>query len=73
MSPKELCENTKVLGYDPTGESALLCNEPGEYCSQCEMVLCDTCHAQVANHAMAAKKPPATVIRAERERRARGR
>ena len=52
MIAKENCENTKVVGYDPTGESAVLCNEPGEYCSECEMVLCPSCHAEVANHAI---------------------
>ena len=61
MSAKENCENTKLVGYDPTGESAVLCNEPGEYCSECEMVLCPSCHAEVANHAISLKKPPARV------------
>ena len=61
MSAKENCENTKLVGYDPTGESAVLCNEPGEYCAECEMVLCASCHAEVANHSVAMKKPPARV------------
>ncbi len=61
MSAKENCENTKLVGYDPTGESAVLCNERGEYCSECEMVLCPSCHAEVANHAILLKKPPARV------------
>jgi len=61
MIAKENCENTKILGYDPTGESAVLCNDPGEYCSECEMVLCRSCHAEVANHSVSLKKPPARV------------
>ena len=61
MIAKENCENTKVVGYDPTGESAVLCNDPGEYCSECEMVLCPSCHTEVANHSISVKKPPARV------------
>jgi hypothetical protein len=61
MKPKENCENTKLVGYDPTAESAVLCNEPGEYCAECEMVLCPSCHEEVATHAVAMKKPPARV------------
>ncbi len=61
MTAKENCENTKLVGYDPTGESAVLCNDPGEYCSECEMVLCPSCHVEVASHAIAMKKPPARV------------
>ena len=38
MSAQENCENAKLVGYDPTGESALPCNEPGEYCPECELV-----------------------------------
>jgi hypothetical protein len=63
MTAKESCENTKLLGYDPTGESAVLCNEAGEYCSQCEMVLCPSCHVEVAAHSLSVKKPPASAAR----------
>jgi len=62
MSAKENCENTKLVGYDPTGESAVLCNESGEYCSDCEMVLCPSCHEEVASHPLQVKKPPARVV-----------
>ena len=62
MSVKENCENTKLVGYDPTGESAVLCNEAGEYCAECEIVLCPRCHAEVANHSISLKKPSARVV-----------
>ena len=61
MTARESCENTKLVGYDPTGESAVPCNEPGEYCSECEMVLCASCHIEVADHPVTLKKPPARV------------
>jgi len=70
MTAKEKCENTKLVGYDPTGESAVLCNEPGEYCAECEMVLCPSCHEEVALHSLGFKKPPARVT-AEVEREVR--
>jgi hypothetical protein len=69
MNAKENCENTKLVGYDPTGESAVLCNEPGEYCPECEMALCASCHAEIATHPFLLKKPPAVVKFPESERK----
>lgn len=70
MSGIEYCENSRQVGYDPTGESAVLCNRPGEYCSECEMVLCASCHEEVANHGVAMKKPPVPVEHAHKQRHA---
>lgn len=60
------CEATKSFGYDPTGESAVQCGAPGEFCPICEMVVCTECHAEITGgqlhkEASAPKKPEAVV------------
>ena len=63
------CEATKSLGYDPTGEWAVPCGAPGEYCPVCEFVVCDECHEEITaaqlHGATAPKKPSTGVVPAE--------
>ncbi|HLJ85894.1 MAG TPA: hypothetical protein VKZ53_03675 [Candidatus Angelobacter sp.] len=39
------CQASRINEYDPTGESALECNAPAEYCPVCEMNICQECHS----------------------------
>jgi hypothetical protein len=58
------CEVSRSAGYDPTGEFAVECGTEGEYCSVCEMVVCEYCHKHIASdrhHLNAKKKIPAGV------------
>jgi len=57
------CENYRSEGFDPTGERAVQCNAPAEYCPTCDMHLCDTCHEEMsaAVHKLMAKKRPLSV------------
>ena len=41
------CQVTKSEGYDPTGQNAVECNAPAEYCPVCEMDVCSACHAEM--------------------------
>ncbi len=41
------CECYRTMG-DPTGENAVLCNAPGEYCPGCEKIVCAACHPVIA-------------------------
>lgn len=59
------CECYRTTG-DPTGENAVLCNAPAEYCPVCEKTLCAECHSQIATSQCAVnKKPPARATEAQ--------
>jgi len=54
------CECYRAMG-DATGEKAIVCNAPGEYCPTCGMTVCVECHPDIATSdcVTAAKKSPA--------------
>ena len=56
------CQVFKVGGHDPTGENAMECNAPAEYCPTCDMSVCAECHVEMTpSHALHEKKPPVAV------------
>ena len=62
MSQQELqCEVTRSAGFDPTGEWAVECGADGEYCPECEMVVCAYCHQSIFHRPTPQKKAPGSV------------
>jgi hypothetical protein len=56
------CEVTRSAGYDPTGEWAVECGAAGDYCPECDCVVCPRCHQQLASDLhQGQKKQPGTV------------
>ena len=56
------CQIFKVSGHDPTGEDAVECNAPAEYCPTCDMNICADCHSEMTGtHVPHEKKPAAGV------------
>lgn len=55
------CEVNRSAGFDPTGEWAVECGAAGEYCPECEMVVCSYCHQTIAHDRHFAKKLPTGV------------
>jgi hypothetical protein len=49
------CECYRTTG-DPTGENAVLCNAPAEYCPVCEKTVCGECHSEMATGQCAVNK-----------------
>lgn len=63
------CQVSKADSHDPTGEHALECNAPAEYCSVCDMNLCPACHLEITGtHTPHEKKPPAPATIRDSER-----
>ncbi|HEV2964472.1 MAG TPA: hypothetical protein VG649_21775 [Candidatus Angelobacter sp.] len=55
------CQISKADSRDPTGEYAMECNAPAEYCAVCDMSVCPECHLEITgSHTPHEKKPPAT-------------
>lgn len=62
------CQIFRVSGYDLTGESAMECAAPADYCDVCDMIVCAECHAEMAGeHLSYVKKPPMPVADWNRE------
>lgn len=53
------CEISKVDSHDPTGEHAIECNAPAEYCPACDMNLCPECHLEITGSRSPHEKKPA--------------
>jgi hypothetical protein len=41
------CQISKADSHDPTGEHAMECNAPAEYCPACDMTVCPECHMEI--------------------------
>ena len=52
------CQVFKVSGHDPTGEDAMECNAPADYCPTCEMNICAECHSEMTGTHMPHEKRP---------------
>lgn len=46
METEGRCEIFRVQGFDPTGENAIECNQPADYCPVCEVFICRECHLE---------------------------
>ena len=55
------CQVSKSGAYDPTGENAVECNAPAEYCATCDMAVCAECHAEITGSAIPHERKPVTV------------
>lgn len=54
------CELSRSVGYDPTGEDAVVCGARAEYCEVCEVNVCPDCHDAIATEqCLRLKKAPA--------------
>jgi len=63
------CQVSKVDSHDATGEHALECNAPAEYCPVCDMNLCPECHLEITGtRAPHEKKPPSAATIRDSER-----
>jgi hypothetical protein len=54
------CQISKTSSYDPTGENAVECNAPAEYCAVCDMNVCPECHLEITGSRMPHEKKPPT-------------
>ena len=58
------CELSRSVGYDPTGEDAIVCGARAEYCESCEVNVCPECHEAIATEqCLPLKKAPARAKR----------
>ena len=63
------CQVSKIDSHDPTGEHALECNAPAEYCPVCDMNLCSECHLEITGtRTPHEKKPPSAATIRDSER-----
>ncbi len=63
------CQVSKADSHDPTGEHAMECNAPAEYCPVCDMSVCPECHMEItSSHKPHDKKRPATATIGDSER-----
>ena len=56
------CQVFRVSGHDPTGEDAVECNAPAEYCPICDMNVCAECHSEVTGMHVPHEKKPAVGV-----------
>jgi hypothetical protein len=56
------CQVVKTDVHDPTGENAVECNAPAEYCSICDMNVCAECHAEITGGAMPHERKPVAAV-----------
>src|ERR1700694_5238027 len=52
------CQISKADSHDPTGEHAMECNAPAEYCPICDMSICPECHLEITGSRTTQKKNP---------------
>lgn len=66
------CELSKADSNDPTGEHAVECNAPADYCPVCDMSVCPECHLEITgSRTPHEKKPPAAAKIHDSEKSAR--
>lgn len=56
------CQVFKTDGFDLTGEHAVECNAPAEYCPACDMMVCAECHSEVTGSRVPHEKKPAVPV-----------
>jgi hypothetical protein len=56
------CQVSKSAAYDPTGENAVECNAPAEYCGVCDMNVCGACHTEITGNAIPHERKPVAAV-----------
>jgi hypothetical protein len=63
------CQISKADSHDPTGEHAMECNAPAEYCPVCDMSVCPECHQEITgSRTPHEKKRPAAAALGDSEK-----
>ena len=61
------CQVFKSDGFDLTGEHAVECNAPADYCPVCDVMACAECHSEITGSRTPHEKKPAIPVGGERD------